>query len=235
MEQAFEAAAITLGELLRLDKRNVTALKLRGDVLYLLGQEKEAEQSLLAAIEQEPRNPEPHYAVGRIYYQQNRFQDAIREFATVVELDPGSYRAHDNMGLSYEGLNDTARALQHYEKALALVHRAHPGYDWVYGNMSNLMYKLGDYRKAFQFGAEAANRNPGSWRNYYLTGRALDKLGKPELAAKWLGQAVALDGSLSEAHYVYAQVLRKLGRKEDAQRELEIFRELKAKEPQKRK
>ena len=39
MEQAFEAASETLEQAVRQDPANPTALKLRGDVLYLLGRE----------------------------------------------------------------------------------------------------------------------------------------------------------------------------------------------------
>ena len=235
MEQAFEAARETLEEAVRQDPINPTALKLRGDVLYLLGQEQEAEKSIVAAIKYDPGNPEPYYALGRIYYQQNRFAESIVQFSKVLERDPKSFRAYDNMGLAYEGLNDNTRAMEYYQRALALVHKDHRDYDWVYGNVSNLLYKEGNYSSAFQFAAEAANRNPNSGRNFYLGGKALARLGKPDLAAKWLQKAVALDASLSEAHYQYAQVLRKIGRSEDADRELKIFEETKATEPQKRR
>lgn len=235
MEQAFEAAAATLEQALRLDGNNPAALKLRGDVLYLLGQEAEAERSLLAAIRHDPGNVEPHYALGRVYYQQNRFEQSIAQFERVLELNPKSFRALDNTGLAYEALNDISRAMAYYEKALALVHKDHPEYDWVYGNLSNLLYKTGDYKRSFQFAAEAANRNPNSGRNFYLAGKALAKLEKLELAAKWLSQAVALDTSLSEAHYQYAQVLRRMGREEEARRQLKVFQEIKAKEPRKRR
>lgn len=235
MAQEFELAAGRLEELLKLQPRNAAALKLRGDVLYLLGQDKPAETSLLAAIKEEPRNPEPRYALGRIYYQQARFEESIEQLRKVLEADPNSYRAYDNLGLAYEGLNDTKRAIEYYGKALALVHKNHPEYDWVYGNMSNLMYKLGDYKQAFQFGAEAASRNPNSARNFFLTGKALAKLERWELAAKWLGQSVDLDANYSEARYQYAQALRKLGRKEEADKQLAAFRAITEKAPRNRR
>ena len=188
---------------------------------------------MVAAIKYDSHNPEPYYALGRIYYQQNRFAESLAQFSKVLELDPKSFRAYDNMGLAYEGLNDNTRAMQHYQRALALVQKDHLDYDWVYGNVSNLFYKMGNYSNAFQFAAEAANRNPNSGRDFYLGGKALAKLGKPDLAAKWLQRAVILDPSLSEAHYQYAQVLRKIGKTEYADRELKIFQETKAKEPQK--
>lgn len=235
MAQEFELAGTVLEQLLAIDRENAAALKLRGDVLYLLAREKEAEQLLLQAAAIEPANPEPPYALGRIYYQQSRFQEAIEQFSKVLTLNPKSYRAYDNMGLAYEGMNDTRLAMQHYEKALALVHSAHPEYDWVYGNMSNFLYKLGDYQRAFQFGAEAANRNPNSARNFFLTGKALARLERWELAARWLGNSVNLDPKYSEARYQYATVLKKLGRNGEAQVQLKAFREITSNQPRNRR
>ena len=203
---------------------NAAALKLQGDTLYLLGRNQEAEKALLSAADLDSTNPEPSYALGRMYYQQSRYDESIARLRKVLELDPKSYRAYDNLGLAYEGLNDLPRAIENYRRAMDLTANADPPYDWVYGNMSNLLHKLGDYKQAFQFGAEAAHRNPNSARNFFLTGRALGKLERWELAAKWLGQAVALDPKYAEARYQYSMTLRKLGRAEEADEQLAAFR-----------
>lgn len=231
MAQEFEKAKTALANVLSAEPRNAAALKLQGDTLYLLADTIGAEKSLLAASEADPKNPEPHYALGRIYYQQSRYDDSIVQFRKVLALDPKSYRAYDNLGLAYEGLNDVPKAIAHYQRAMELSVKADPPYDWVYGNMSNLLHKSGEYQKAFQFGAEAAHRNPDSARNFFLTGRALAKLEKWDLAAKWLGQAVALDGQYAEARYQYAQVLRKLSRTAEADAQLAAFREINANQP----
>ena len=235
LAQEFEQTLEALGQLLAIETRHAPALKLQGDSLYLLGRNQEAEQALLAAASIDPANPEPNYALGRIYYQQGRFEDSIERLRKVLELDPKSYRAYDNLGLAYEGLNDIPQAVAHYEHAMQLSAQAKPPYDWVFGNMSNLMHKTGDYKKAFQFGAEAAHRNPNSARNFFLTGKALAKLERWELAAKWLGQSVALDAQYAEARYQYAQVLRKLGHAEQADEQLAAFKEINAKQPRSRR
>jgi len=228
MAQEFEQAKEVLGRVLAAEPRNPAALKLQGDTLYLLGENIEAEKALVAAAQLDPSNPEPHYALGRIYYQQSRYDESIERLRKVLELDPKSYRAYDNLGLAYEGLNDLPKAIAHYKRALDLSANADPPYDWVFGNMSNLFHKAGDYEKAFQFGAEAAHRNANSARNFFLTGRALAKLERWELAAKWLGQAAALDPKYAEARYQYAMVLRKLGRGAEADAQLAAFREINA-------
>jgi len=223
MAQQPQAADRTLAELLKLEPRNAAALKLKGDAQYLMGNAVEAERLLLGAIEADPKNPEPRYALGRIYYQQVRLQQSLEQFRKVLGLDPRSYRTYDNMGLAFEGLTDIPRALESYEKALAIVHKDHPEYDSVYANMADLLYRQSDYKRSFQYAAEAANRNPNSARNFFLTGRALARMERWELAEKWLKQAVLLDPSLPAARYQLAQVFRSLGKIDEAERELQAF------------
>ncbi len=80
-------------------------------------------------------------------------------FRRATTLDP-TYKAWDDLGLATEALGDVAQAQQHYLKAIALVHKDHPHYDVVYANFADLLIKLGDYQRAFDLAAEAAERNP---------------------------------------------------------------------------
>ncbi|MEX2263413.1 MAG: tetratricopeptide repeat protein [Bryobacteraceae bacterium] len=224
-----------LENLLALDSGNKTGLKLQGDVLYLLGREPEAEKSLLAAINADPQFSDAIYALGRIYYQQSRYAAAVEQFQKVLRLDPKSYRAWDNLGLAYEALNEFDKATQHYLKALDLVHKDHPEYDWAYANLANLLMKKGDYRQAFNLAAEAAERNPNSARNYYLTAKALVSLERMETSVRWLKRSIELDSNYAEPRYLLAQVYRKLGQREEAERQLKAFREINARTPRNRR
>jgi tetratricopeptide (TPR) repeat protein len=217
-----------------LNPANPEALKLRGDVLYLLGRDSDAEQSLRKALEASPDHQASEYALARIYYQQNRFPDAIGLFQKLLQQDPNNYRAHDNLALCYSGLGRESDALKHFLKALDLVHTAHPEYDTVYANAANFFMQRGEHTKAFQLAAEAAKRNPGSARNFFLTGKALASLGKDDLSIRWFRQATGLDDTYAEPHYWLAKVYRNAGKTEDAARELEIFQEL-SKRPARRR
>ena len=84
-----------------------------------------------------------------------------RRSRRATALDPRAYKAWDNLGLASEALGDVAQAQQHYLKAIALVHKDHPRYDVVYANFADLLIKLGNYQRAFDLAAEAAERNPG--------------------------------------------------------------------------
>jgi tetratricopeptide (TPR) repeat protein len=166
------------------------------------------------------------YALGRIYYQQNRFLEAIKLFVSLAEREPSNYRAHDNLGLCYAALQQDVDALRHFTRALSLVSKDHPEYDVVYGNVARFFLDRGDFQKAFQFGAEAAKRNPQSARNFFITGKALAQLNKHQLSIRWFQQAAQLDPTYTEPHYWLSNVYRKLGNTEEAGRALERFREL---------
>ena len=226
MAQKLEDSIATFDALLKADPRHADALKLRGDALYILGREQEAEKSLQAALAADASHAATRYALGRIYYQQNRFPEAIEMLRTLIEQDPTHYRAHDNLALCYAALRQDSDALRHFLKALDLVHKQHPEYDTVYANAANFFLERNDFQKAFQLGAEAAKRNPRSARNFFLTGKALVRLEKPELSIRWFREAATLDPTYSEPHYWLANVYRKLGKTEEANQALTKFREL---------
>lgn len=226
MAQKFDASLRSLDALIGMQPKHTDALKLRGDVLYLVGRQQEAEKSMQAALEADPAHSASQYALGRIYYQQNRFPEAIKLLASLVEREPSNYRAHDNLALCYVAVKQDADAMRHFKQALALVAKDHPEYDTVYANVARYFLDRADFEKAFQFGAEAAKRNPQSARNFFLTGKALAQLNKHELSVRWFEQAAQLDPTYTEPHYWLANVYRKLGRKDESNRSLAKFREL---------
>lgn len=225
------AALDTLERLLALNGRNVDALKLKARALYLAGRDADAERALNAAAALAPVDDEIVYDLGRIYYQQNRYRDAAAQFQRAITLNPRSHKAYDNLGLATEALGDVPQAIRHYLKAIDLVHKDHPHYDVVYANLADLMLKLGEYWKAFDLAAEAAQRNPDDARNLFLTGKALVKMERFDISLKWLERAVALDPSYPEPRYVLAQTYRRLGRAADAERELNAFQQARARAP----
>jgi tetratricopeptide (TPR) repeat protein len=196
-----------------------------GQTQYLAGDEAAAEQTLLRANRTAAR-----YALGRIFYEQARYTEAAAQFEQVVAREPDNYRAHDNLALCYDALQRDADALRHFFQALDLVKEKHREYEWPYANLAEFYLKREQFEKAFQLAAEAAERNPGSARNFFLTGHALLKLGRLENSLKWLRRAVDLDPAHAEAQFQLGQALRRLGRAGESAAHLEKFRELKARE-----
>lgn len=213
----------------------VPALKVKAKALYLLARDADAEDTLKRASARAPEDAEIPYSLGRIYYQQSRHAEAAEMFRRATAMDARDYKAWDNLGLASEALGDVAQAQQHYLKAISLVYKDHPEYDVVYANFADLLIKLGNFQRAFDLAAEAAQRNPGEPRNFFLAGKALVQAGRSDLSVRWFEQAIKLDPDYSEPHYLLSQAFRKLGRVVDADRELKSFEAATTRAPKERR
>ena len=217
------------------DPDYVQSLKVKARALYLLARDLEAEETLKRAAARAPADAEIPYHLGRIYYQLGRHTEAAEMLRRATTLDPRAYRAWDNLGLASEALGDVAQAQQHYLKAIALVHKDEPRYDVVYANFADLMIKLGNFQRAFDLAAEAAQRNPDEPRNFFLAGKALVQLERSDLSVRWFEQAIALNADYPEPHYLLSQAYRRLGRAADADRALKSFKAAAARAPKVRR
>ena len=228
-------ALATLDRIPASDAEYPAALKVKAKALYLLHRDAEAVDALKQAAARTPRDAEIPYDLGRIYYQQGRHAEAAELLRRATTLDPDAYKAWDALGLAMEALGDVGEAQQLYLKTIALVHKAHPHYDVVYANFADLMIKVGDYQRAFDLAAEAAERNPDEARNFFLAGKALVQLGRADISLRWFERAIVLNADYPEAHYQLAQAYRRLGRTEDAERALKAFQAASARVPRERR
>lgn len=211
------------------------ALKVKAKAYYLLARDEDAEAALKRAVALAPADAEIPYDLGRMYYQQRRYAESAESLGRATTLDPGGYKAWDALGLACEALGDTAKARQHFLKAIALVHTQHPQYDVVYANFADFLIRQGEFERAFDLAAEAAQRNPNEPRNLYLAGKALLRLGRSDISLRWLQQAVKLNPDYPEAHYQLFQAYRALGRADDAKQALEAYKAAAARTPRVRR
>ena len=82
------------------------------------GKYEEAISRLKLVLSQYPRDRVVRNELGRIYYLQKRYTDAVAEFQQTLSIDPEDLQAHYNLMLCFSGLGDEARANQHKERYL---------------------------------------------------------------------------------------------------------------------
>jgi tetratricopeptide (TPR) repeat protein len=58
--------------------------------------------------------------LGNSYYRARRYNEAIKQLRKTVDLDPGFYYAHWNLGSALAANGDLAGAIEEYEKARGL-------------------------------------------------------------------------------------------------------------------
>jgi tetratricopeptide (TPR) repeat protein len=231
LSKQFEASANTLNTLLTRNSHNVEALIVQGELFYLIGKSSDAVASLSRAIATAPDRADPHYLLGRIYYERSDALRAKAQFQTALQLDSNTYKAYDGLALCYENLGDTGRAAQTYMRGIEAVYKAHPDYDVVYADFAELMLRFNENQKAFDLAGEAVQRNPHSARNYLLAGRALKQAAKYQDSLRWLQRAAQMDPTYPDPHFQLARVYRKLGELAKAKQEANLFQKLSAQAP----
>lgn len=89
--------------------------------LYRFGKMEQSMELLKKVVEIDPDHAEAHFGLGSIYFRQNMYDDAVREFTRVTRIKPEYAQVYERLWLSYKklGMNDKAdEALQNYKKIM---------------------------------------------------------------------------------------------------------------------
>ena len=73
-----------------------------------------------SVLEDETKSPEEWFELGKDYYKQNQYGQAVAAFQKVIELDPTYEAAYANLGAAYHRQNNLDLAVTQYQKALEL-------------------------------------------------------------------------------------------------------------------
>jgi tetratricopeptide (TPR) repeat protein len=149
---------------------------------------------------------------------------ALRE---ALARDPHFVRAHDNLGLCYEQLDDPDRAIQHYREAVRLNREVRTRSPWPPTNLAALLRQRGQ-EETDPLLHEALEYDEGFAKGHYELGVLLDEQGKTAASVQELERAVALDGTYPEPHYVLARIYRRQGDAARADEALAAFKRLRA-------
>jgi tetratricopeptide (TPR) repeat protein len=139
-----------------------------------------------------------------------RIQDAVRIYEEIVQLDPNSFEALNNLGVIYSHMGDYKRAAGAYEHALAV----RPGSFPVLMNLGIVYFKAGDFKRAAEPLTQAVALEPSSFQ-------ALALLGLTEYSAKdfagacgHLAKAVAAQPGNSTLEYMLAESYLRTGQEQ---------------------
>jgi tetratricopeptide (TPR) repeat protein len=73
----------------------------------------EAITKLQSVLQQYPRDRVVRNELGRIYFLQKKYSDAVQQFEYTLSIDPEDLQAHYNLMLCYNGLGNEAKAEAH--------------------------------------------------------------------------------------------------------------------------
>jgi tetratricopeptide (TPR) repeat protein len=175
-----------------------------------------------------------HLLFGRAFEETGFSDEAEREFRKALAIDDKAPKAHFYLGyviLQHGGSERLAEARQEFERELQ------SDLESVYSNffLGVLAATAGDHTKAVRYLLETTRLNSEFGDAYLHLGQSQAELGDPE-AEKNLRRAIQLTSEvgrnsfqIKKAHFTLGRLLLKAGRKEDAEKELAIAKELQSK------
>jgi tetratricopeptide (TPR) repeat protein len=174
----------------------------------------DAVAKLRKAVEQDPNVGMVYLELGNALLQGRQTADAIPVLRKATELMPDAAPAHARLALALMDQKDWAGAIVEFKAAIA---HAQDDADLHL----NLGMALAKNSRIVDAGSElqtAAKLNPLSFRANLEAGRILGMQGDPA-ALPYLQQAAVLDPNSQDAHHFLANVYRRMGKEEDADRE----------------
>jgi tetratricopeptide (TPR) repeat protein len=151
---------------------------------------------------------------GWVYERFNRFEAAMADYEHAVAVAPDL--DGPRLRLAYallHGKNDAAEALKHFETLYQHGLRGHA----VLLGLAQCRRQLGDQAEAERLLDDLLATHPDDPAALMEMGRMAYQMGRPEEAVPRLEEAIRLDASAYQAHFVLYQCLEQLGRRPEAE------------------
>jgi tetratricopeptide (TPR) repeat protein len=71
-----------------------------------------------SVAEREPTNPKPRVELGNLYFDAERYDDAVKWYSEAVKLQPNDANLSTDLGVSYYYINQPDRALEQFNRSL---------------------------------------------------------------------------------------------------------------------
>ena len=110
------------------------------------GAEDWALKSYQRAAELNPSDPNPQLFVGEIHFLAGNFQGAVDSFKEAVRVDPNFARAHYDLAVAYNALNEIDKAFEELRETLALLPTDDPGREQVEKDLEFLRGEAGSLK-----------------------------------------------------------------------------------------
>lgn len=222
---ADEEARLGYEQFLRLDPRNAQVHYELAQLLIDRGELEEADAHLREAVGHAEMAAAQN-ARGVVALKRSDPRAAERLIREALEMKPDVRLAHFNLALLAEGRGDEQEAARLYRRELELYPQSYK----VEFNLGRLLGAAGDRAGAVASLRRSIEINPGFAEGHFFLAKALlDANQRLDEAADLARAGLELDPDPAMApmgHYLLADIFMRLGRGEDAQRELAAARAL---------
>jgi tetratricopeptide (TPR) repeat protein len=169
--------------------------------------------------------------LGRAFLGEWKFEDARQQFARYVEARPDDASGHGALGMTLAALESTQEAREQFERSIVLA----PEQTESYFRLGLIELNVKDLDEAATNFREVLTRDSKHAGALSALGRVAFEQKRYSDAIDLLQRAIASDDSLHEAHYYLGLTFVRLGRKEEADSQLQIATRLEHDEAQHRR
>ena len=185
----------------------------------LLKDNRDADHWLTRSLQADPRDPQAWYYLGRTKYSSGQFREAIEAFEQCLKLEPRNVEAENNVGLSYEGLQRPAEAVQAFENAIAWQTESPAKNPEPFIELAHLYLNENQPEKAVPYLSQCIAISPNVSKAHEELGKAYSLLHRLPEAQEELEKAVELSPQAPNLHCMLAAVYRQQGLGEKAKAE----------------
>lgn len=185
-----------------------------------------AARALSSLAQVAPESGQMHQILAHILANQDDCQGAIAQYQQALKLDPELPGIHAELGEMILSTSNTEAARADAEKEFHRDLAAHPTNafsEYMLGEIEWLRFHA---EATLEHDLHAVELNQQFADAHIAAGKALTALGRLDEAVVQLSDAVRFDPRNDVAHYRLAQAYQKLGRANDAVREMAEFKEL---------
>jgi tetratricopeptide (TPR) repeat protein len=196
-------------------------LKIVASDYVMLGDYMDADKWFSQVTADSPSDADAWYLLGRTKYNENRFAEAISSFEQALALHPKYVEAENNLGLSWQKLNDAGKASAAFRAAIDWQGDS-PSDAQPFLNLGALLAEGNDFDKSIPLLAKAAALSPENPKVHDQLAVVYEKQNNLAKAQSELERAIALAPSSSSLHFKLGRVYRREGLREQAQREFDL-------------
>lgn len=187
------------------------------------------------AVELAPRDFMARYYLSLHQLTSKQFDLAAVSAQTVIKLNRRYLDGYLVLGVAQEQLGKETDAIQTYRQACEIAEQHQIKAETPFLYLARLLISLRQFEESLPPLKKALTINPNLAEAHTLLGQTLSRFEQYEQAIQSLQEAARLAPSEKSPHYLLMGIYQKLGKTDDARREMQIFRALEEKEKEKQK
>ncbi len=225
-QRHYDDAMVAIISSMKLFPDNARMHQLLGLLLLIKRDNSDASIELQKAEALDPNNADIRYYYGRTLYLTGHYAEARDQFLACLKSDPTYRKALENLGLSYQAVNNYTEAAKYYQRAIEREKSEKAQHGEPFGYYGAMLIEMGQTNQALTVLQEGVAASPRSMVVNFQLGRVLFVLDQLQEAQHFLEIADNLDPYYAPTHYLLGRIYNKQKRASEADQEFKKFQSL---------